>query len=140
MDSGYSNVAKGRARWGEKVGWAAVALALMSWGVEIFDKGSHLVARLTPAGWIRSRSYASCGPDFDDRRVCRDSQGHASAIESPCGYCFRNHKLVDEPILDGEDRRPLNSNSGVRSLKNDVLRGDVGSFSFSQQGLRISKY
>jgi hypothetical protein len=51
MDHGYSNVAKWRAKWGEKVGLASVALALMSWGVEIFDKWS-LIARLTLAGWI----------------------------------------------------------------------------------------
>jgi hypothetical protein len=36
MDKGYSNVAMGRAKWGEKVGLASVDLALMSWGMEKF--------------------------------------------------------------------------------------------------------
>jgi hypothetical protein len=34
------------------VGRAALCLALLAWGVEIFDKWSLLVAQLTPVTWI----------------------------------------------------------------------------------------
>lgn len=38
--------------WKEKVGLVALFLALLSWGIEIFDNWPLLVAHLNPANWI----------------------------------------------------------------------------------------
>jgi hypothetical protein len=52
MDRECSGVTTERVKRGEKLGWALLCLALLSWGVEIFDKWRLLVAHLTPASWI----------------------------------------------------------------------------------------
>jgi len=52
MDLECSGVTTERVKRGEKLGWALLCLALLSWGVEIFDKWRLLVAHLTPASWI----------------------------------------------------------------------------------------
>jgi len=38
--------------WREKVMWGAVGLVLVSWGLEIFDVWSLLIAHLTRSNWI----------------------------------------------------------------------------------------
>ena len=38
--------------WKEKVGLVALFLALLSWGIEIFDNWPLLVAHLNPTNWI----------------------------------------------------------------------------------------
>lgn len=38
--------------WREKVMWGAVRLVLVSWGLEIFDVWSLLIAHLTRSNWI----------------------------------------------------------------------------------------
>ena len=93
--------------WREKVMWGAVGLVLVSWGLEIFDVWSLLIADLTRSNWItcvlicRLLGLIGASTNASQRNEA------ASSNASRYGHC--DHELVLDLLPHRKSRRRIST-------------------------------